>query len=1174
MDPNLNKILFASATASVNFALACLEPYRNHLRLRSSFVNPQGLPMHWHEFGDLEGPGWAANTVGGAYLLYRWGRYTGETLLQEKALGLLDHILEDGFIDSPSGMIYPYYDLAQQRFCLNYTHQDDWLCPGSLARIGGQMLEFAEELKEDTDTANQRRVRQAVDAAENLGNWLWERLPRLPNGWVPRRITIKGEAYPFAPGGGNDPIFEDSADGLYVLQLWAELTRLGKKEYRNRAIELGRVFCESGGFFGSINHDTYDEHESVAYATAFRVLCQAAKSLALDMGDAQQWMYFAYSKALTGLDHFRIGENRHGVPTQSLLWMEKSWNTAYLWENAESALAYLEAGRLQAELQLGSKSGSKLGHPAIPFGDDENRKITCIQRGVEILSAIALHHYGELGFLTEGVDWDNHVSRRHHVNGVLFGDIGYTEPLLNNLHLLAPTLFYLQQCIDIAPERIDSKESIDLASKARELALPEKPGVNGVRYLVRFYYPALETDERLQQALDFTRRSGADGALIFEASYDMDPALLTMETLQERFKRLKACAPRFRDIVQEVHINVMITLGHVGRVLPLDADCGRMELFPFQFMVDEYGTKSRSTACPLDPVFLQHIARQYHLAAECGADAVWVDDDTRYVIHDLPGMTCFCPLHIHAMESRSGRLWSLEELVEALRNDTPGSYGKNLPGLRELWFELQEESMLALARTIEQAVHEVSPHQAIGLMSVGQSFHAAEGRRTDRMLRVLAGEHRSPTNKPLIRPGSGFWSDERPLGVFDKATGCGRELDFLGSDIRAVAEVENHPYTPFGKSQQVLKLELVLDVLNGMPDLSLNVLSSMAGKGPLEPEGTDYASLVKSVRPFLDALAKAWSGKLRQGIDITDHEDTARNVNLFGKPLANWIQPRPWESLLARLGFPLGGTQGKPHWICGEVINAIPDYELGWMLREGAVLDPLAAQGLIRRGWGKRLGLKEVRCVNDAVNELLTDDPINEKYAGQILPVYNHIPPEQLFTFELDAAHGRRLSEWLNVDGERCGYAGVILEAEDQLYSAVLPWRVGLLPYSLSSSPLVLLSLTRRATWANLLEYVGGKVLPCRIVHGVNLYPMAFCSPDEREWLFVVANLAADDATGAMLVTDKCLKRKSDLLNQPRVEILSESGEWLPGNQFVDDRIAFDVEAFSVTAIRVRSNMN
>ena len=39
---------------------------RGHLVSISSFVNPNGEVMGWHDFGNLEGPGWAANAVGGA----------------------------------------------------------------------------------------------------------------------------------------------------------------------------------------------------------------------------------------------------------------------------------------------------------------------------------------------------------------------------------------------------------------------------------------------------------------------------------------------------------------------------------------------------------------------------------------------------------------------------------------------------------------------------------------------------------------------------------------------------------------------------------------------------------------------------------------------------------------------------------------------------------------------------------------------------------------------------------------------------------------------------------------------------------------------------------------------------------------------------------------------------
>ncbi len=51
--------------------------------------------------------------------------------------------------------------------------------------------------------------------------------------------------------------------------------------------------------------------------------------------------------------------------------------------------------------------------------------------------------------------------------------------------------------------------------------------------------------------------------MLFEASYDTDPALLTLDVLQARFARLKEITPRFREAGLEVHINVMITIGHV-----------------------------------------------------------------------------------------------------------------------------------------------------------------------------------------------------------------------------------------------------------------------------------------------------------------------------------------------------------------------------------------------------------------------------------------------------------------------------------------------------------------------------------------------------------------------------------------------------------------------------------
>jgi hypothetical protein len=152
----------------------------------------------------------------------------------------------------------------------------------------------------------------------------------------------------------------------------------------------------------------------VAYATAFRVLRQVARLL----GSAEV-RQFAYQKCLAGLDQFKMAEDRNGVATKGLLYMAKSWDTAYLWECAEAALAYLEAYR-------------------------DTKREACLRDGLTILRAIAKHHHGRHGFLTEGVDWNNHVGAKHHFDGAKFGDIKYTEPFLNNQHITEPTLYWLE----------------------------------------------------------------------------------------------------------------------------------------------------------------------------------------------------------------------------------------------------------------------------------------------------------------------------------------------------------------------------------------------------------------------------------------------------------------------------------------------------------------------------------------------------------------------------------------------------------------------------------------------------------------------------------------------------------------------------------------------------------
>ncbi len=414
-----------SIHASVRFTTQrCLVADGDGLRADSTFVDPEGRPARWHEFGALEGVGWAANAVGGANMLIRYGRFFGDRDVEQKGLKVLHHAVYGGFVDAKTGFLRGYRDVKNGRHYLNYLHSDDhdnWFCPGSAAKVALQYLE-AGDLCKGTKLGEESRA-----CGLRLAAWLRDHVELMPNGWFPRRCSPDGKVYRRgADGSDPDPQLDHSGDGLYVLWLFAEMARHGHDGYKPRIEQPLNAFVRAGGFFGSMNHDTYDDHESVCYAVAFRTLLRIADwRLCADPGAVRR---FAFDKCLAGLEQFEMREDRNGVATRGLLFMERSWDTAYLWENAEAATAYLEAAKAAGRKDYLSK-------------------------GVTILRAIAKHHYGPHGFLTEGVDWNNHNGQWRnvdgkqvpiHVGGVVYGAVNYTQPFLNNLQIVEPTLFYLE----------------------------------------------------------------------------------------------------------------------------------------------------------------------------------------------------------------------------------------------------------------------------------------------------------------------------------------------------------------------------------------------------------------------------------------------------------------------------------------------------------------------------------------------------------------------------------------------------------------------------------------------------------------------------------------------------------------------------------------------------------
>lgn len=366
----------------------------------------------------MEGVGYCADSVFGAHVLVRFARAIGRPELEQMGFSYLDHALARGFFDDPGVPAFLYRDTETGAFLHNLEARDHYLELGHIARVGYQLLCLA-----SLDT-NESRSARCRAIAEQIARWTAS-TERCRNGWYPRRCTPDGRVYESAPDAFGsidlpemelvDPIYDRSGAGAFVLQLLAGTTREGLFEAADVLRDDVRAFIDAGGHFGSMNTDTEDLHENVSYAVAFQALMEASEVL----GDPSV-RDFAYEHCLAPLERFELTEDLNGIETKGLLYMEDSWNAACTWEMAEAAQAYLVA----------YTDGGRREHAFKAF---------------TILRGMSRHHHGPHGFLTEAVDWDGHSVITRHVPGQRYGDIMTTHPFLNNLHVVQPTVTYLER---------------------------------------------------------------------------------------------------------------------------------------------------------------------------------------------------------------------------------------------------------------------------------------------------------------------------------------------------------------------------------------------------------------------------------------------------------------------------------------------------------------------------------------------------------------------------------------------------------------------------------------------------------------------------------------------------------------------------------------------------------
>ena len=289
--------------------------------------------------------------------------------------------------------------------------------------------------------------------------------------------------------------------------------------------------------------------------------------------------------------------------------------------------------------------------------------------------------------------------------------------------------------------------------------------------------------------------------------------------------------------------------------------------------------------CPRSPEVLEYEKAFVKTAiAALRPYTYWLDDDLRLGVGKS---SCYCDRCIRAFNAFAGTEFNRAQLVDAINGSG---------ALREKWIRFSEDSLAKYGRAVREAANEVMPECRLGLQTV-RSTNLLNGRDYAPILRELSDNGRVPAG---IRPGDGYYVEDNPDGMLEKAMFVVREAERcrqMGNLCGTVCyEEETYPRLASHKTPQAIVNEATLAIASGCDSVSL-----YWADGEPNESIEDYERFVKAVagargywerlsastkRTSLGGLAQYWGSERFgfAGFNLDDY-NTMRNFLWWGIPV-------------------------------------------------------------------------------------------------------------------------------------------------------------------------------------------------------------------------------------------------------------------------------------------------
>ena len=486
-----------------------------------------------------------------------------------------------------------------------------------------------------------------------------------------------------------------------------------------------------------------------------------------------------------------------------------------------------------------------------------------------------------------------------------------------------------------------------------------------MRYAIRACILKNNFDGYMDQLIAVCKEANIDEVMMCEDNIFISAISQPLEAHKEMAEIMKDAVAKCKAAGLRCTFYIKSMIGHFT--------C-KTYILPYTKFVGFNGEESVNECCMMDDGFAGYAARLMSYYAECGFEAMMLDDDVRSVNHCNGQHGCVCDLHLAATAKEYGKPLTRQELIAAF-----SQFDEESMKIKAAHRKVNFEGQLRFVQAIEQAVHAVDPNVQLGQMISGVEADQFQGRDVKLFLQTLAGEK----HRPFLRPPGGYYSETLGDALLLGGSSGLKYRALLGDTADFVSEVEVYsPRNIFTKTRKMLDLQMQVHAMTGFDYLSLNLVDHF---GTPPAESVEYLTLLKERKDYYESLYQRTRNKENWGVGMAlpDNYVASLRSTRFGHNGCN-----TYPLLLTKLGIPVCYRNTEVNFLTGELFNCYTDAEILTYLQGGVILDEEAVKAACQRGFGKYIGVEKAVPVTTACYEVITDDPFNGSYTGNRYPVY------------------------------------------------------------------------------------------------------------------------------------------------------------------------------------------